>query len=54
MTQKILKIGNSAIAIIPKEFLKELGLKIGDRVHLHTDTLKRRIVVSKNKIIKKI
>ena len=43
MTQKVLKVGTSAAVTIPKESLKELGLKIGDSVRLEVD-IKRRIV----------
>lgn len=43
MTQKVLKVGTSAAVTIPKESLKELGLKIGDRVRLKVD-VKRRMV----------
>lgn len=32
MIQKILKVGSSAAVIIPKKFLEELNLKIGDSV----------------------
>ena len=32
MKQKIIKIGNSAGIILPKEIRKELGLKLGDSV----------------------
>lgn len=43
MTQKVLKVGTSAAVTIPKESLKELGLKIGDSVRLEVD-IKRRMV----------
>ena len=36
MTQKVLKVGSSAAVTIPKEVLKVLGVKIGDRVHVQT------------------
>lgn len=32
MTQKIIKVGNSAAVLIPAEFLKEAGIKIGDEI----------------------
>ena len=32
MKQKIIKIGNSAGIILPRELQKELGLKLGDSV----------------------
>lgn len=34
MTQKVIKIGTSAAVVIPKEMLKNLGLKTGDNVHV--------------------
>lgn len=43
MVQKVIKIGSSAGITIPKKSLKELGLKIGDRVSVDIDE-KRRIV----------
>lgn len=44
MTQKVLKVGTSAAVTIPKDSLKELGLKIGDKVTVEVD--KRRRIVS--------
>ena len=32
MTQKVLKVGTSAAVTIPKDVMKKLGLKIGDKV----------------------
>ncbi|KKW15838.1 MAG: hypothetical protein UY54_C0003G0014 [Parcubacteria group bacterium GW2011_GWA2_50_10b] len=32
MTQKVIKVGDSAAVIIPKKSLKELGLAFGDEV----------------------
>ena len=34
MIQKILKVGKLAVVKIPKEFLDELGLKIGDQINV--------------------
>ena len=34
MTQKVLKVGSSAAVTLPKEMLKEAGLRIGDRVRV--------------------
>ena len=42
MTQKVIKVGDSAAVIIPKGFLKELGLRIGDRVTIETDAKTRK------------
>lgn len=32
MTQKIIKVGNSAAMLIPADFLKEADMKIGDEI----------------------
>ena len=37
MIQKIIKVGNSAAITIPKEFLKEAGLQIGDEMAVETN-----------------
>jgi antitoxin component of MazEF toxin-antitoxin module len=44
MTQKVLQVGSSAAVTLSKEALKELGLKVGDRVVVVID--KKRKVVS--------
>lgn len=44
MTQKLIKIGDSAGVTIPKKSLKDLGLEIGDDVEVTVDP--RRKVVS--------
>ena len=43
MTQKVLKVGTSAAVTIPKDSLREMGLKIGDTVRVALDT-KRRVM----------
>ena len=45
MTQKVLKVGDSAAVTIPKKSLEELGLKIGDRVSLDIDRVKKTVVI---------
>ena len=45
MTQKVLKIGDSAVVTLPKKSLKELGLKVGDEVRVVVDVKRRRVVV---------
>ncbi len=45
MTQKVLKVGSSAVVTLPKKSLKELGIKIGDEVAVGVDVKKRRVVV---------
>ena len=42
-TQKIQKIGNSAGILLPKEWLKQMGLKPGAKVHLEIS--ETRIVI---------
>lgn len=45
MTQKVLRVGSSAAVTIPKRFLGELGLKIGDQVRVIVDRKRRAVVV---------
>lgn len=37
MIQKIIKVGNSAAVTIPKEFLHEAHLEIGDEMNVETN-----------------
>lgn len=46
MTQKVLKVGDSAAVTIPKRSLEELGLKIGDQVTIQVDKQKRVVIIS--------
>ncbi len=45
MTQKVLKVGDSAAVIIPKKSLKELGLRPGDQVTLKIDRKHRKVLI---------
>jgi putative addiction module antidote len=45
MTQKVLKVGTSAAVTIPKASLKELGLKIGDKVTVEIDKKKKSVTI---------
>lgn len=45
MTQKLLKVGSSAAVTIPKKSLKELGLRIGDSVHVDVDRNKKVVSI---------
>jgi len=45
MTQKVLKIGDSAAVIIPKKSLKELGLRPGDEVSVQIDKKQRKVLI---------
>ena len=37
MTQRIVRVGNSAAVTIPKEFLTQAKLNIGDKVEVESD-----------------
>lgn len=37
MTQKIIKVGNSAALTLPIEFLQEAGLQVGDEMAVETN-----------------
>lgn len=37
MTQKVVRVGNSAAVTIPKEFLDYTKLKVGDEVEVESD-----------------
>lgn len=50
MNQKVLKVGTSAAVTIPKASLKELGLKIGDKVFVNINHSESAIVFSKKPI----
>jgi len=43
MAQKVIKTGNSAALTIPSEFVKDLGIKIGDPVKTKMEKDKGRI-----------
>lgn len=45
MTQKILKVGDSAAVTIPKKSLEELGLEIGDRIKLRINKKRGMVIV---------
>jgi len=45
MTQKVLKVGDSAAVTIPKKSLEELGLKIGDRVSVEIDEKSKTVMI---------
>lgn len=45
MTQKVLRVGTSAAVTIPKKSLKELGLKIGDRVQVNLDYKSKSVAI---------
>jgi putative addiction module antidote len=45
MTQKLLKVGDSAAVTIPKRSLEELGLKVGDSINVEVDKKKRMVFI---------
>ncbi len=45
MTQKVIQVGTSAAVIIPKESLKELGMKVGDRVQVEVRAEDKSVTV---------
>jgi antitoxin component of MazEF toxin-antitoxin module len=49
MTQKVLQVGTSAAVTIPKEFLKELGLKVGASVSVEFNARKKVLSVRRAK-----
>lgn len=46
MTQKILKVGTSSAVTIPKDSMKELGLKPGDTVRVEVDREQRTVTIT--------
>lgn len=45
MVQKILRVGTSAAVTISKKALKDIGLRIGQKVDVNYDPLARRILI---------
>lgn len=45
MTQKVLKVGSSAAVTIPKDILRELGVRIGDSIALRFSKAKKAVVI---------
>mgnify|MGYP001608036143 CR=1 FL=1 len=45
MTQKVIKVGDSAAVTIPKKALEELNIKIGDRINIHIDKKRGLITI---------
>lgn len=52
MWQKIISVGNSAAITIPKGFLKDVGVKIGDKVRVNTDSDTKTMKVEAKSSIK--
>ena len=51
MSKKVLKLGSSAAVTIPKDILRELGLRIGDRITLDFNRAKRALVIESPKTV---
>lgn len=45
MTQKVLRVGSSAAVTIPKDILREIGVRIGDSIALRFDKTKKTVVI---------
>jgi len=45
MLQKVIKVGNSAAVTIPKSFMDQTNIKIGDRVKVDTDPDKNSLLI---------
>ena len=43
MIQKIIRVGNSAALTLPKEFLDETGLQVGDEMMVETNKRARAV-----------
>ena len=51
MTQKVLKVGDSAAVTIPKKSLKDLGIKIGDEVSVEVDQQRKVVSIRSSKLV---
>lgn len=47
MTQKIIKVGNSAAVTIPRSFMKEAGWRVGDKVVVKGNSKKGMLLIQK-------
>lgn len=45
MIEKIVKVGTGGSVIIPRDFLKELGLSIGDQVDVQIDRRRKMLYI---------
>lgn len=46
MYRKLFKTGNSVVVALPKEYLKDLGLKSGEKVSLELDRQKKQLLIT--------
>ncbi len=49
MIQKIIKVGNSAAITIPKQFLKEAKMKVGDEVIVEENARNEMLLIKSKK-----
>ena len=49
MLQQIIRVGNSSAVTIPKDFLRETKMKIGDRILLETNLTTKTIILKPKK-----
>ncbi|MBI1888715.1 MAG: AbrB/MazE/SpoVT family DNA-binding domain-containing protein [Candidatus Spechtbacteria bacterium] len=45
MTQKVLKVGDSAAVTIPKKSLEDLGISFGDHVRVEIDKKRGAVII---------
>lgn len=53
MLQKIISVGNSAAITLPKGFLEEVGLKVGDKIRVNTDSDSKTMLIEAEIGVKK-
>lgn len=49
MLQQIIRVGNSAAITIPKDFLRETKIKIGDQILVEADSTAKTIILKPKK-----
>ncbi len=54
MKQKIIAVGNSAAVTIPKDFLKESDMQIGDEIIVETNLVDNSVLIKSKKSSKKV
>ena len=47
MTQKVIKVGSYDAMVIPKDYMREMKLKTGNRIHISMDKDTGTLLVSK-------
>ncbi len=54
MLQKVIRVGNSSAVTIPREFLEEVGLMVGDRIEIAVRKKPIKIeIMPRKKILRK-